>query len=252
MPKKESRTGKIEREEKETFSREEEIVKSDLQRYIQAVNGKPRISKEEINKRLKTSASDYEKSRILSEVLNPLTQVLRVGFLKPAEEAKSAISVRDAFDLYKELAQIYEQNQNFREAQTNYAMASLIAKKARANETAKNLYNKTREMEKLSGARGTGQGYAPTNEEIIRDYENARTELVLERRGIKPKSLESNVEAVASIIGVVGGLLFLSSSLTGNVQLSPGASAFNWRLWLGIALILIGIVFGWFWMKRKK
>lgn len=59
--------------------------------------------------------------------------------------------------------------------------------------------------------------------------------------------------AVLFIAGILGGIFFLSTSFTSsNVQLSPGESAFNWKLWLGVVLIIIGLVSGWFWMKKSK
>jgi len=64
--------------------------------------------------------------------------------------------------------------------------------------------------------------------------------------------LESTTTMAASIITLLGGIFFLSLNFSNsNISLSPGAGAFNWQLWLGIALILIGIVSGYFYFKKK-
>lgn len=255
MPKRESRINRLSKDQERLLGQEAKDVGSRLRGYLNAVKGKPKINKREVYERLEefsgTKNEDFEKARLLAGLLKPLTETLHSGWTQPAEQSESAISVRDAFDLYKELAKIYERNQDYTKAQTNYAMASLIAIKARANETAKTLYDKTRQMEKLSGVRGSGQAYVPTTKEIIEGYTHGRANLKLIGREIKPKGLESNVEVATSIIGIVLGLFFLSSGLSNNIQLSPGISEFNWKLWLGIVLLLIGMIAGLFWMKKR-
>jgi len=54
--------------------------------------------------------------------------------------------------------------------------------------------------------------------------------------------------ATASIIGLVGGIFFLSSNVTGNVTgLSTGSSSL-----IGVLLLVIGFVSGYFWVKGRK
>ncbi len=68
-----------------------------------------------------------------------------------------------------------------------------------------------------------------------------------------PQSRLERASATASILGIIGGaILIFSNFQTSNVSFSPGATPFNWQLWLGIVLILIGLVGGYFWMKGKK
>jgi hypothetical protein len=57
--------------------------------------------------------------------------------------------------------------------------------------------------------------------------------------------LEGTAKA-AAIIGIIGGLLFFSSNLTGNVI----GSQDNTNL-IGLAFILIGIIGAFFWMKMR-
>jgi len=68
----------------------------------------------------------------------------------------------------------------------------------------------------------------------------------------KKKSLEDTLSAIIGISGVVIGLFLISSNLfSGNVQLSPGTNPVNWQLFLGIGLLIIGLVAGFFWFKRR-
>jgi|WetSurMetagenome_2_1015567.scaffolds.fasta_scaffold115667_2 hypothetical protein len=62
---------------------------------------------------------------------------------------------------------------------------------------------------------------------------------------VKRSGLETGA-AAAAIIGIVGGLLFFSSNLTGNVIGSQDNTNF-----IGLAFILIGIIGAFFWIKSK-
>ena len=62
------------------------------------------------------------------------------------------------------------------------------------------------------------------------------------------KSLESSVAKVASIIGVIGGIIFLSPNLTGNVIAEINANSSSL---LGAILLGIGLVGTVFWIKKK-
>ena len=54
---------------------------------------------------------------------------------------------------------------------------------------------------------------------------------------------------VASIIGLIGGLFFLSSNLTGNVISNLNQTSSNW---MGVILLVIGLIAGFFWLKSRK
>jgi hypothetical protein len=63
----------------------------------------------------------------------------------------------------------------------------------------------------------------------------------------------SMASASLAIISLIGGIFFLFLNFsTSNISLSPGITPFNWKLWLGVILILIGLVSGWFWIKKNK
>ena len=68
-----------------------------------------------------------------------------------------------------------------------------------------------------------------------------------------PRQLES-IAATASILATLTGIFFLAFNFSSNnIQLSPASSQpFNWQLYLGILLIIIGLVCGFFWFKKKK
>src|SRR3989344_3889134 len=65
------------------------------------------------------------------------------------------------------------------------------------------------------------------------------------KRGIR---LEDRAAITVAIIGLVGGLFFLSANITGNViSINQYSSS-----WVGIILIIFGIVGSFFWIKRNK
>jgi len=58
----------------------------------------------------------------------------------------------------------------------------------------------------------------------------------------------TSTTATASIIGIVGGLFFLSSNITGNAIANVSQSSGNI---LGTVLLVVGLVAGFFWVKKK-
>ncbi len=54
--------------------------------------------------------------------------------------------------------------------------------------------------------------------------------------------------ALSSLIGVLGGLFFLSANITGNVIANMASSTSNT---LGVALVLVGLVSGFFYVRRR-
>jgi len=54
--------------------------------------------------------------------------------------------------------------------------------------------------------------------------------------------------ATASIVGVLGGIFFLSTNITGNVIANVSQSSGNI---LGAVLLVVGLVAGFFWVKKK-
>ena len=64
----------------------------------------------------------------------------------------------------------------------------------------------------------------------------------------RESELEGKFEAVASIVGVLGGLFFLSSNITGNAIANVSQSSGNI---LGAILLVVGLVAGFFWVKKK-
>ncbi|MEK6928299.1 MAG: hypothetical protein AABX11_07745 [Nanoarchaeota archaeon] len=64
----------------------------------------------------------------------------------------------------------------------------------------------------------------------------------------KKKSLEGKVTSVISIGGLLGGLLFLSSNITGNVIDNMTNSSLNW---IGGILFIIGLIAGFVYFKSR-
>jgi hypothetical protein len=116
--------------------------------YAKFAKEKPRISANEIKEGLrKFSGRQYEdqdKASYLNHILRPLTNTLRYGSYS-AKEAKSLVSLKDAFQAYQDLAKINEAHHNWEEAAGAWALAGYIAKKAKANETAKRFFKKAGE-----------------------------------------------------------------------------------------------------------
>lgn len=74
----------------------------------------------------------------------------------------------------------------------------------------------------------------------------------LRGESVQKTNLETKVTGIITIAGLVAGIFFLLSFFqTSNVLASPGSSI-NWKLWTGISLLLIGLVAGFFYFKRKK
>jgi hypothetical protein len=66
---------------------------------------------------------------------------------------------------------------------------------------------------------------------------------------VKQNSLEQKLSATTAIMGLIGGLFFLGSNLTGNViaDLPVKTTSF-----IGASLILIGLIASFFYLKTKK
>jgi len=78
----------------------------------------------------------------------------------------------------------------------------------------------------------------------------------LKREGEKRLSLEQSLSSASlSIISILIGLFFLSKNFFNySVQLSPGISEVtnSGSFWLGVVLIFVGVVAGFFYFKKKK
>lgn len=90
---------------------------------------------------------------------------------------------------------------------------------------------------------------ASSNPEVnIPQAYTKRLERILEKYGSEARARRTTASATASIIGIIGGIFFLFSN---NAQFSPGTSSFNWQIPLGIVLLLIGIIGGFFYFKFR-
>jgi len=63
------------------------------------------------------------------------------------------------------------------------------------------------------------------------------------------KSLEQKVSSVVAIAGLVSSFFLLGSSVTGNAIGNLGKSSSSW---LGLVLLAIGLIAGFFWLKNRK
>jgi len=65
----------------------------------------------------------------------------------------------------------------------------------------------------------------------------------------KRQDLTSLLSSVIAVAGIISGIFFLSSNLTGNVIGNLTNSTSNF---IGVGLLILGLVAGFFWIKRKK
>lgn len=129
----------------------------------------------------------------------------------------------------------------------HYVRAAEIAREERLYDLAFKDYRNA-----MSAALKTDQSRTYTN---IKKLEKSLANIT-ERIGIqqnekhrihkKNSDLEKTTET-AAIIGLIGGLFFLSSNITGN---AIGSSVISNSL--GAVLLIVGLVAGFFWLKRKK
>ena len=55
------------------------------------------------------------------------------------------------------------------------------------------------------------------------------------------------IASIVFIVGIIGGLFFLSSNITGNAIGSGAISN-----WIGVVLLIVGLVAGFFWFRGRK
>ncbi len=79
--------------------------------------------------------------------------------------------------------------------------------------------------------------------EALKQFEIQKNKILREKR-----DLTSRVSSVIAIAGVLGGLFFLSSNITGNAIANVSQSSSNV---LGAVLLVVGLVAGFFWVKKK-
>ncbi len=84
--------------------------------------------------------------------------------------------------------------------------------------------------------------YIQTKNPELYDY------IIEHRERKKNKGLEEKVTPTTAIIGILGGLIFLSLNITGNVIGNSGAIG---NL-VGVGLLIIGLLAGFFWIKKNK
>jgi hypothetical protein len=75
------------------------------------------------------------------------------------------------------------------------------------------------------------------------------SELKVETLPVNEGNLEQRLSAIIGISGILGSIFFLGSSVTGNAIGNIGRSSGSW---LGIGLLAIGLIAGFFWLKNRK
>ncbi len=86
-------------------------------------------------------------------------------------------------------------------------------------------------------------------------YDKDRTPVEVNERGniqllrVNQSGLEKAAASMATILGIFGGVYFLSANITGNVISDSVAKTASF---LGTGLIVLGIIAGFFWIRAKK
>ena len=80
----------------------------------------------------------------------------------------------------------------------------------------------------------------------VRFYSAIKTKNFAENFG--RKYLEHRLSAIIGTVGIIGGLIFLSNNITGNVIGSLNTSSSNV---IGAVLLLVGLVGAFFWLKKR-
>jgi len=90
-----------------------------------------------------------------------------------------------------------------------------------------------------------GSEFEPNLRKAIEALKKAKKE----KRGRQDQGgLEQTTRGVTAILGVLGGLFFLSSNITGNAIANVSQNSSNI---LGVVLLVVGLVVGFFWVKKK-
>lgn len=97
-------------------------------------------------------------------------------------------------------------------------------------------------------------GKAASNYLLTRNYALAHemkqlAKMVGTKEKLSPNMLNDSMAASVISVGVLGGITFLYSGISGNAIADSSTKPFNW---IGMLLLLIAIVFGLFYIIKKK
>ncbi len=135
---------------------------------------------------------------------------------------------------------IFSVSSKYRKAGEIYEELGLI------NRALTSYENALKVIEQLPKTKEWSEDYKRIKENI-RGYLTYVKNRQTERERRKQGGLEKTAVA-ASIVGIIGGLFFLSSNITGNAIANVSQSSGNI---LGAVLLVVGLVAGFFWVKKK-
>ena len=144
-----------------------------------------------------------------------------------AQESENNGDLLNAFNQYRSAGKGYEDIGLVNKAYTSYE-------------------NSLNALEQLQKAKDWGSDYERMKKGISSDLDRLKNEK-MQRENKKHGGLEK-VTATASIVGVLGGIFFLSNNITGNAIANISQSSGNI---LGAVLLVVGLVAGFFWVKKK-
>lgn len=202
------------------------------------------MTPKEVQEHLKDLKTDEDKLAYLRRILKNGEKLLSSGTWLAVDD-----KVREALGRQRGNAEhIEEQFKISRDP--HYARRAALAYEKVAELEGDNCYGFERQMKYIKAAMlwekiGDHTKAALAYEKAGYD---ATAERIRKKFGVHTGGLE-NAAATASIVGVLGGIFFLSANITGNAIANMTNSTSNF---LGAGLLIIGLVSGFFWIKGKK
>jgi hypothetical protein len=170
------------------------------------------------------------------------------------ETSLSVYARREGADIWSH-PEAYEPGKS--SSKTGYAIgvANTLIKDAKRMSPVKGFYNQLLAAKIYALI---GEPERINTERLMNSYERAREEDIRvehqreDVQGLVRSKERSNLEkatATASIVGVLGGIFFLSTNITGNAiaDMTTKTTSF-----LGAGLLIVGLVAGFFWVKSRK
>jgi hypothetical protein len=184
-------------------------------------------------------------------------RVFKVGIYYLGMVIKKGLSDKELFQRAREFEQIgknYMGRKAFSLAMREFSKAAQDYYALRDFETAAEMYDMAAQSRR-NLPQSVETVYKKETTLTAEEYEKMRDSMrQLGKNRRKDSLLEGSMTSASlAIMGIFGGIFFLSSNFLGsNVQLSPGEGMFNWKLWVGAILLVVGLVAGFFWMKSRK
>lgn len=116
---------------------------------------------------------------------------------------------------------------------------------------ARNDYLELADRFEKKGDRERARMYDEKAATLERDFSGFRNQIWERSPWYNNPERRRTMAVSTSVISLIGGLFLIINSLNSGVLGSPGEEVLNWNLYIGIILIIIGLIFGYFWIRGK-